>query len=606
MRFMMSVPLLATLLLQLLMMIIVPFSNNRVAAAAAHGGGVTSGGSVRSRKMRKQRRRRLAVKGGACANSLRAELNRGGAAGRNCKNGNGFRPQKKDFTIFDDEAPPSQSPSRPAISGLIYNDGATEGYTLFATFRGIGTYLINNNGDIVQQWDEPDGLTPGTAVYFTKEGTLLKSVRVRGRDDQGGRIREYTNDGTCIWEFRYDNLRNPMDPTIPKLHHNFVVLPNGNVLATAREGTIDFTDDTIVEVSRSRTDDLLNPNWNKTVDYVNPNLDDTCQYVLDGEDPSSTFQPVWKWSTKDHLGEKDPYLFDKSFFGGGGTINFNHIDYLPGRDHILLSCNFCDEIFVIDHSPTTEEAAGPNGHILWRWGLSENYGRDIDFVLSVTHSTHWIYNDDIYGWSGFDASDVGSIILLNNRDPELNCDGCPDADEGGFSSIIKIKPPWNDIDKNYDSFTKGAFDPVPDDLDFRIKSFRDMGRTDIEYPIDSNFQGSAQLLPNGNIVMSVGARNNNEATNFREGDMYELIPNGFTDAISIWNYVNPYIGSPNVPANGPKGLDVQLSSNQVAPTCPAISPNPSVQFACNAIFRAVKFNSTFPGIVALNLPQVQP
>jgi len=498
-------------------------------------------------------------------------------------------------------------------TGLFYNDGATKGLTLFAPFRGIGTYLIRNDGKVVKSWEEPDGLTPGASVYLTKEGTLLRAIRSEGTQGDGGRIREYDAKGNCIWELRFDAQSDP--PAPGQQHHDFEVLPNGNILFTAREGP----DDTILEVKRR--------NVNRPAGELNKDccvagggsFDNTCQCVVDGA--SDSFEPVWFWSSADHRGKNDPRKIDSDKIP---VVNFNHIDYLPRRGHILLSCNACNEIFIIDHKTSTDEAALRKGDLLWRWGSPQNYGAPGDAVLGFTHGVHWIYNYDSYGWSGFSKKDVGDIILFNNRDPELCGDKCiSGSGTEGLSSLVKLSPPWNG--RNYGDPSPGeAFGPKEEDL--RIKQFKHRGWT---YDIDSDFQGSAQFLPNRRIMMCIGAVNNNDSTNRAQGDIYELLPyyhcydhhhhrpnRRMTSsgrcyqryyrhtAISKWRYVNPFVPPVDFtnedgvrPNNGPKPPDVKLRPYEKVEVCDERGVG---GFDCNCLFRAIKYSPKFKGLAVIH------
>ena len=74
---------------------------------------------------------------------------------------------------------------------------------------------------------------------------------------------------------------------------------------------------------------------------------------------------------------------------GGGASAFcrdmfhtNAVDYNPELDQIILSVPTFNEVWVIDHSTTTQEAAGrtggrsgKGGDLLYRWGNPQAYGR---------------------------------------------------------------------------------------------------------------------------------------------------------------------------------------------------------------------------------------
>ncbi len=101
-------------------------------------------------------------------------------------------------------------------------------------------------------------------------------------------------------------------------------------------------------------------------------------------------------------------------------------------DQILISVHNFSEIWVIDHSTTTAEAAshsggnsGMGGDLLYRWGNPAAYdsGSSADQQLFVQHDAQWIGN----GLPG-----AGNILIFNNGQ------GRPDGD---YSSVDEIVPP---------------------------------------------------------------------------------------------------------------------------------------------------------------------
>jgi hypothetical protein len=77
----------------------------------------------------------------------------------------------------------------------------------------------------------------------------------------------------------------------------------------------------------------------------------------------------------------------------------NSIDYHPQLDQIAVSVPFVGEIWILDHSPTTEEARGSSGgrsgrggELLYRWGNPKVYGRGVeaDKQLFGQHNVLWI------------------------------------------------------------------------------------------------------------------------------------------------------------------------------------------------------------------------
>jgi hypothetical protein len=112
-------------------------------------------------------------------------------------------------------------------------------------------------------------------------------------------------------------------------------------------------------------------------------------------DPT-TDQIVWKWNSMDHIVQDhdnsklnynnvndNPQLIDVNYnstIANGDIMHANGIDYDPIKDIIYLSINFYSEVWVIDHSTSTTEAAsntGGNydkgGDLIYRFGNPEAY-----------------------------------------------------------------------------------------------------------------------------------------------------------------------------------------------------------------------------------------
>ena len=103
-------------------------------------------------------------------------------------------------------------------------------------------------------------------------------------------------------------------------------------------------------------------------------------------------------------------------------------------DQIVLSVHGFSEIWVIDHSTTTSQAAshsggnsGKSGDLLYRWSNPQAYdsGNAADQKLFVQHDARWIET----GLPG-----ENHILIFNNGQ------GRP---EGNYSSVDEIVPPVN-------------------------------------------------------------------------------------------------------------------------------------------------------------------
>ena len=95
-------------------------------------------------------------------------------------------------------------------------------------------------------------------------------------------------------------------------------------------------------------------------------------------------------------------------------MHTNSVAYNEEFDQIILSNRGTSEIWIIDHSTTTEVAAtheGGNsekgGDLLYRWGnpIAYRAGTENDQMLFGQHDAHWIA-------SGLQGE--GNILIFNN------------------------------------------------------------------------------------------------------------------------------------------------------------------------------------------------
>ena len=161
----------------------------------------------------------------------------------------------------------------------------------------------------------------------------------------------------------------------------------------------------------------------------------------------------------------------------GDWMHVNAIDYNPYLDQIAFSSRYQNEIYIIDHSTTTEEAAshsggnsGKGGDFLYRWGNSENYdrGNNSNRILEWQHGVNWIEP----GYPG-----EGNLLIYNNKH-SLNS-----------SAVIEISPP---INENGNYFIDDLEPYGPSSLDWM---YQDNYFSDI--------QSGAFRLPNGNTIITV-------------------------------------------------------------------------------------------------------
>jgi len=149
----------------------------------------------------------------------------------------------------------------------------------------------------------------------------------------------------------------------------------------------------------------------------------------------------------------------------------------------LISARFTSEIYIIDHSTTTEEAAsdtggnsGKGGRILYRWGNPQAYDRGTqeDQLFFGQHTAHWIEEG---------LPNEGDIMVFNN------------CFMRGYTTIDKITPPLQEENGNYPISTSQPFEPVTSDILYQTEPL-----TDFFAP----FLSSAYTLTNGNILINDG------------------------------------------------------------------------------------------------------
>ena len=172
----------------------------------------------------------------------------------------------------------TQVSSYNAFSSLNEFGGMTiDGQILFPPLYSSTTYIIDSNGSVNHSWSS--SYTPGAAVYWLGDGTILRTIRtVISGGGSGGGVQKVEWDGTKLWDFRYDSGG--------KLsHHDIKSLPNGNVLMIAWE-------------TKTRNEAIAagrNPN---TVNNQGLQPDHVIEVKPTG--PSSG-DIVWEWHIWDHL-----------------------------------------------------------------------------------------------------------------------------------------------------------------------------------------------------------------------------------------------------------------------------------------------------------------
>ncbi len=362
--------------------------------------------------------------------------------------------------------------------GLIKNtDKAYPGYTLFAPKHFTSIYLMDNAGGIVNEWKSD--YEPGQSVYLLPNGNMLHCCLTKNKafigGGEGGRLEEFDWDGNLVWEYWLSDDANLM-------HHDIAPMPNGNVLAMVVEHK------SIEEATQAGFNPDVLKDSKLFPDYI---------VEIEKTGPKSG-KIVWQWhvwdrliqdfdKTKDNYGDvaANPGKIDPNGSGRRAKAFWNHfnsIDYNAELDQIVISCRGNSEIWIIDHGITTEEARGPKGDLLYRWGNPSTYRQNGKQTLFQQHDSQWIPE----GCPG-----AGNILVFNNGLGR------------GYTSVDELEiADYNQDAKLVWSYT----DPDP-------KTF-----------FSQEISG-AHRLPNGNTLICAGVH----------GTLFEVTPDGET----VWEYVNP-------------------------------------------------------------------
>ncbi len=454
------------------------------------------------------------------------------------------------------DAPPAKLPHAGAADeprGLrLRTDAAVPGLSLVAPLNSRQVHLVDLDGEVVHTWKTAN--RPGAATFLLDNGHLLHCGQAEGvprfrGGGIGGVIQEIDFEGNVVWEFRLADERSI-------LHHDATRMPNGNYLVIAWEFRAPGE-----AAQRGRDPEALESVgfWPDVVHEVRPT-------------PPLGGEIVWTWRAWDHLVQdfdperqgygalaehpgridinadhrwekKEEDLSDEEkrkrdelaaqmaqlgYTGGadadapdggdqgaddqpppsGDFMHTNSVAYLPEHDLIVLSSPHLCEIFVIDHSTTTEQAAtsaggryGRGGELLWRWGNPRNYGHggEADQKLFYQHHPTWIT----------DAGDGSLRVLLFN-----NGGGRPDDRE--YSAVEELVLPF-DAQRGFLRAAGQPFGPADP-----IWSYAAEGE------FFSAFISGAQRLPNGNTLICEGAR----------GRVFEV--NAAGDI--VWDWISPLGG----------------------------------------------------------------
>jgi len=426
--------------------------------------------------------------------------------------------------------------------GLFLNDEASfDGYTLFNQLNSDTSYLIDNAGKLVHSWES--SFAPGISVYLLDNGHLLRTARFApggspfNAGGTGGRVEEFAWDGTQVWDYVYSTADH-------RQHHDIERLPNGNVLMIAWERKTDL--EAIAEGRDPGT--LPGQLWPDHLIEVQPV-------------GASGGTIVWEWHTWDHLIQDfdptksnfgvvsdHPELININFAPGPADwMHVNAVDYNPALDQIIVSSPRFNEVWIIDHSTTSAEAAshsggssGMGGDLLYRWGNPRAYDRGdaADQRLFGQHDAQWI-EPGLIG--------AGNVLVFNNGV------GRP---QGNYSSVDEFAPP---VDESGDYSLDAGSAYGPGELVWTYIA-------DPPGDFFASFISGAQRLPNDDTLVCYGP----------QGTFFETTQ----DSTIVWEYVSPVTSNGTTPQGNSPGN--------------------------NSVFRAYRYPPDYPGLVGQDLTPGDP
>ncbi|MBT8221558.1 MAG: aryl-sulfate sulfotransferase [Eudoraea sp.] len=382
-------------------------------------------------------------------------------------------PDGQDDDSSGDDEDASDSPVEFLNRALVDNN-----YILINNAASNRVYLINKQGETLYEW--PLNSNIGNDVVWLPDERLLASLEAETPKitfgGQGGKLQFTDKDGNVLWNFDYSSEE-------AETHHDVELLPNGNVITLVWEKRA-------ADVAENAGSDLGIDVYPEAVIEVNP----------------ETNEIVWEWHAWDHLIQdhddtkenygnvgEHPELIDLNFVPqeDGDIMHANALTYDAVNDVIYISVNFYHEVWVIDHSTTSEEAAGhtggnfnKGGDLIYRFGNPEAYRN--------TAGTRLFYNNHYPNL--LQGDDLGKMLIYSNGNG---------LDQ---STVYELRLP-------------GSFSLLPD-TDNEPEITWSFTHPDLYAP---KVSGAVQL-PNGNILITEGDFGLWEVT--REGEV-------------VWKYSAP-------------------------------------------------------------------
>ena len=113
------------------------------------------------------------------------------------------------FAVYSNTSAQTQT-----VGAFSNTENSYDGYTLYAPIPGFDTYLINNCGEVVNEWTSDYRI--GLSAYLLEDGSLLRTGQLPSYADHpfsgggtGGRVERFSWDGNLIWFSNFSEKVNP-------------------------------------------------------------------------------------------------------------------------------------------------------------------------------------------------------------------------------------------------------------------------------------------------------------------------------------------------------------------------------------------------------------
>lgn len=360
-----------------------------------------------------------------------------------------------------------------AAPGKVTNNTApSAGYALFSPGNDTHTYLMDKTtGTIVHTWTSK--YLPGMAVYLLPNGNLLRAEDL-GEDYcgyPGGRIAVYDSCSNVIWSYAINSSQYQQT-------HDVYPISETNVLVDVWEK---ITNKQAAAAGRDTSNNPFGYFWSGM--------------IVELQQSGDTAIPVWQWRFWDHLvSDSDsiallPQRLNVNYLGTPNKgpndwIHMNAVAYNPKLDQIIVSSRNLNEFYIIEHTSSTTISAGHSGgkygmggDFLYRWGCPSAYNMTGPQQLFGQHSPYWLDT----------CSLTASRIMINN-DGFHSGDNCATCCPTTVNIITA--PVIGNTGKYVQPQNGTPFGPTAPDWTYTAPD-----------SMRSCFEGSAQLLPNGNTLI---------------------------------------------------------------------------------------------------------